>query len=68
MNGKGTIKATCGHVLTDREVLGNFIEVKDKDRAGRPCTATLTVCNRCLVVYEHMGVLIRIIQRAGDNR
>jgi uncharacterized protein YjhX (UPF0386 family) len=47
-----SIIASCGHILTQEEKLGNIIAVKDYCRDGNKAVKHLTVCNECFKYYQ----------------
>jgi len=70
------ITASCGHVLTEEEDLGNHILIcqlswlREVDEDGQQAYSTetsLTVCNRCLAQYEEEGIIIRRYDRESGK-
>ena len=64
---RGSITASCGHKLTEREGMGHTILIceltwgREEDEEGNQAYSTeiqLTVCDKCLKKYERRGNII----------
>lgn len=54
-----SVKATCGHILTEEEHLGTTISVKDYSRDGSKAIGHPTLCNKCLKFYMESDLYLK---------
>lgn len=54
-----SIIASCGHILTDDENMGNTLCVKEFDRLGKKALCYTTLCKNCFKSYEEKGLILK---------
>jgi hypothetical protein len=61
-----SVKASCGHLLTEKEGWGTPISVKGEYFGNTNIVHYLTVCDECLKIYKKEGVILETPKDRDD--